>query len=297
MIQKLFYNCKEINQISIIEILKNFGFNSVKNRGEEIWFLNPFQEENTASFKVNTTYNSWFLFSDGSKGSVVDFLSRYLKTDISGVITWANEQNFFSSFQQQKIPHREISIQSNYKILMVKNEITHPALIQYLINREVYNQRKYLKEIHYEVLNNYGQKKHFFSLGFPNNSEDSYELSSSIWTGCLGKKDLTLIKNNSKTVLIFESFFDFLSKLELDEIENKIDEMSCDFLILNSVSNTNRALIILENYTEHLIFCDADSAGDIATKNILKQFVDAKDCRKIYGKYKDFNEYLVSILL
>ncbi|NRS91590.1 5S rRNA maturation endonuclease (ribonuclease M5) [Chryseobacterium sp. 16F] len=266
----------------------------MKTRGDEVWFLNPFQQERTASFKVNVTYNSWFLFSEGSKGSVVDFLIRFLKTDIAGVISWANNQHNFSSFQQQKILENEIKTEKNYKILKVEDEISHPALIEYLIKRKVYNQRKFLKEIHYEVSNNRGDAKRFFSLAFPNNSENSYELSSSIWKGCLGKKDLTLIKNNSNTVIIFESFFDFLSKLELDEISNKVDQNFYDFLILNSVSNIDRALNFLENYSEHLIFCDLDDAGNIATKKILEKFPNAKDCREIYKNYKDLNENLMS---
>lgn len=157
--------------------------------------------------------------------------------------------------------------------------------------RKVFEQSEKLKEIHYEVENDKNEIKKFYGVAFKNNSENSFEISSPYWKGCLGKKDFTLIKNNSKNVIVFEAFFDYLSFLQL----NFFDEFKSDYLILNSVTMVNKSLSILQDYKNVFLLMDNDFSGDNCTKIIMNSFPNSKDLRtQILQSSKDVNEFHVN---
>ena len=56
-------NIEQANAIAMAEILRKIGSRPVKQRGNDIWYLSPFRNEKTASFKVNIAacwYNGIF---------------------------------------------------------------------------------------------------------------------------------------------------------------------------------------------------------------------------------------------
>ena len=46
-------NCKLFNTIPLEEVLQNLGHLPTKQNEKEAWFLNPFTNENLASFKLD----------------------------------------------------------------------------------------------------------------------------------------------------------------------------------------------------------------------------------------------------
>ena len=117
--------------------------------------------------------------------------------------------------------HRSES-DKNYEILEVK-EIEHPALIQYLKSRKVYEQRYLVKEIHYRI-----NGKNCFGIGFYNNS-GGVEIRNKYFKICLGKKDVTSIKNLKnvkKEICIFEGYFDFLAYFNLPNVQSSNKSIS-----------------------------------------------------------------------
>ena len=132
-------------------------------------------------------------------------MKKYLNASVSEVLVWEENQNF-SSFQNQRIlPSNKLrNLPKNYKIIKVK-EIQHAALLEYLKSRKVESQIEFLKEIHYQM-----KDKKYFGIGFKNDS-DGFEIRNAYSKICLGKKDISTIKSNSKSLRIFEGFFDFLS--------------------------------------------------------------------------------------
>ena len=194
-------NCTQFNKISVEEILQSLGHFPTKQTEKEAWFLNPFSKENNASFKLNKRINSWYLFSEGIGGNNIDFMKKYLNASISEVLNWAENQNF-SSFHQQTKSQKLFILPKTYEILEVK-EIQHPALIQYLKSRKVEAQKHLVSEIHYQM-----NDKKYFGIGFKNDSE-GFEIRNAYSKICLGKKDFSTIKSNSKSLRIFEGFFDF----------------------------------------------------------------------------------------
>lgn len=242
-----------------------------------------FQKENNASFKINRRINSWYLFSEGIGGNNIDFMKKYLNASISEVLNWAENQNF-SSFHQQTKNQKLFNLPKTYEILEVK-EIQHPALIQYLKSRKVEAQKHLVSEIHYQM-----NDKKYFGIGFKNDS-GGYEIRNAYSKICLGKKDITSIKNNSKSVRIFEGFFDFLS---FKNIEKSLENETSDYMILNSVSMINKIKNSLENYEKIDLYFDNDEAGNRAVELIKTEKNEAEDCRVLYSDFKDLNEWLVN---
>lgn len=275
-------NCTQFNKISVEEVLQSLGHFPTKQNEKEAWFINPFSKENNASFKINKNLNYWYLFSEGIGGNNIDFMEKYLNASISEVLNWAENQNF-SSFHQQTNNQKLFNLPKTYEIIEVE-EIQHPALLQYLKSRKVENQKHLIQEIHYQI-----NEKKYFGICFKNDS-DGYEIRNAYSKICLGKKDISTIRNNSKSLRIFEGFFDFLSFKNIEKsLENKVS----DYMILNSVSMINKIKNSLENYEKIDLYFDNDEAGTRAVEMIKNDLKIAEDCRVLYSGFKDLNDWLI----
>ena len=277
-------NCKQFNTIPLEEVLQILGHLPTKQTEKEAWFLNPFANENHASFKLDKRNNIWFLHSEGIGGNNTDFMMKYLKASVKEVLEWAEKQNF-SSFHQQKDYHKKEELPTNNYTIIELKDIQHPALLEYLKFRKVENQTAFLKEIHYQM-----NDKNYFGIGFKNDS-DGYEIRNKYAKICLGKKDITTIKNDSGNVKIFEGFFDFLS---FKNIEKSLENKSSDYIILNSVSMIHNIKNSLRNYEKLELYFDNDEAGNRAVEMLKNENENVEDCRKLYSDFKDLNEWAMS---
>ena len=275
-------NCKQFNTIKLEEVLQNLGHLPTKQNEKEAWFLNPFSTENHASFKLDKRNNIWYLHSEGIGGNTTDFMQKYLNASVKEVLEWAEKQNF-SSFQQQNFQNQNLeNLHKNYEILKIKN-VQHSALLEYLNERKVANQTEFLKEIHYRM-----NDKNYFGIGFKNDS-GGYEIRNKYTKMCLGKKDSTTIKNDSKSVKIFEGFFDFLS---FKNVEEYLEKEPSDYIILNSVSMISTIKNSLKNYENIELYFDNDEAGNRAVEMLKNEMKNVEVGRILYKDFKDFNEYL-----
>ena len=84
-----------------------------------------------------------------------------------------------------------------------------------------------LKEIHYKISN-----KKYFGIGFKNDA-NGYEVRNKYSKICIGRKDITTIKNKSNNLRIFEGFIDYLS---FKQMEKTLKKALSDYVILNSVT-------------------------------------------------------------
>ncbi|WP_228373905.1 toprim domain-containing protein [Epilithonimonas tenax] len=211
-------------------------------------------------------------------------MKKYLNASVKEVLEWAESQKF-SSFQNQNFSNQEIENGSkNYEIIEVK-EIQHPALMEYLKTRKVENQLEFLQEIHYRI-----NDKNYFGIGFKNDS-GGYEIRNKYSKICLGKKDVSTIKNRSENVNIFEGFFDFLS---FKNIEKSLENESSDYVILNSVSMVSKIKNSLKNYEKIDLYFDNDEAGNRAVEMLKNEMENVEDCRELYSDFKDLNEWAMS---
>ena len=276
-------NCKQFNNISLEEVLLSLGHLPTKQNEKEAWYLNPFANESQASFKINKRINYWYLFSEGIGGTNTDFMKKYLNASVNEVLVWAEDQNF-SSFQRQNIPDQKFENPSkNYEILDVK-KIQHPALLEYLRERKVENQTQFLHEVHYRM-----KDKNYFGIGFKNDS-DGYEIRNKYSKICLGRKDISTIKNGSESVRIFEGFFDFIS---FKSVDGFLEKEPSDYIILNSVSMIHNIKKSLGHYENIELYFDNDEAGNRAVEIITSQNKNAEDCRVLYSDFKDLNDWMI----
>ena len=277
-------NCKQFNSILLDEVLLILGHHPTKQNEKEAWFLNPFGTETQASFKLDKRLNLWFLHSEGIGGNNINFMTKYLNASVKEVLEWAEKQRF-SSFQPQKDYHKKEELPSNnYTIIEVK-DIQHPALLEYLKCRKVENKIEFLKEIHYRV-----NDKNYFGIGFKNDS-GGYEIRNKYSKICLGKKDISTIKNGKESLRIFEGFFDFLS---FKNIEDNLEKEPSDYIILNSVSMIPKIKNLIQNYQKVELYFDNDNAGNRAVEMIKDEGENIEDCRILYKNHKDLNEFLMS---
>ncbi len=276
-------NCKQFNSISLEEVLLSLGHLPTKQNEKEAWYLNPFASESQASFKVNKSLNRWYLFSEGIGGTNTDFMKKYMNASVNEVLVWAESQNF-SSFQQQNISDRKVEdLPANYRIIEVK-KVQHPALLEYLNHRKVDSQIEFLKEIHYRM-----NDKNYFGIGFKNDS-GGYEIRNKYSKICLGRKDVSTIKNSSNSIRIFEGFFDFIS---FKSIEKSLGNKHSDYLILNSVSMISNIKNSLKDYENIELYFDNDDAGNRAVEMIKNENEIAEDCRFLYSDFKDLNDWVI----
>ncbi len=276
-------NCKQFNTIPLEEVLQILGHLPTKQTEKEAWFLNPFANENHASFKINKNMNYWYLYSEGIGGNNVDFMKKYLNASVKEVLEWA-EQNFFSFQYQNNSNTKQKALANNYTIIEVK-DIQHQALLEYLKSRKVENQLEFLKEIHYRM-----NDKNYFGIGFKNDS-GGYEIRNKYSKICLGKKDVSMIKNGSENLKIFEGFFDFLS---FKNIEKSLSDEKSDYIILNSVSMISKIKNLLKNYKKIELYFDNDEAGNRAVETLKKEFENVEDDRILYKDFKDLNDWAMS---
>ena len=278
-------NCRQFNTIPLEEVLQILGHPPTKQTEKEAWFLNPFANENHASFKLDKRNNIWFLHSEGIGGNNTDFMMKYLKASVKEVLEWAEKQNF-SSFQSQKDYHSKSS-SLNYHITEIK-ELQNENLKIYLQQRglspTVYS---LVKEVHFAI----GEKK-LYAIGFENLS-GGWELRNQFYKGSLLKKDISVVNLNNnleknKNVVVFEGFIDALSFVEMKPFYKG------DLLVMNSISLLNKTKDHLKNYSEIHLFLDNDKAGETCKNEILKSFPEAKDHSEIYALHKDLNDYLKS---
>ena len=277
-------NCKKAKQIDLVSYLKKQGFRTGKTDTKEVWFYSPFRSnEKTPSFKVDINKNIWYDFGEGVGGTIIDFITKYNNCSIKEALVILSEGSF--SFHQQK---KQVIIEPEPTYSFEKvTELTNQNLINYLMSRKIDLQfaKRFCFQVHYSFSNG----KENYGIGFMNNV-GGLEIRNEFFKGCLGKKEITTINNNSNVVSIFESWSDLLSYFS---IKNEIPKEN--FIILNSTSLVKKTMGLLNEYSVIKLFMDNDEAGNKATDFLIEN-ANGKiiDSSIHYKNYNDLNHYLVN---
>lgn len=288
-------NIQQAKEILIIDYLNSLGYNPQKIMGKNYWFLSPFRNEKTPSFKVDVHSNLFYDFGMGYGGTIIDFGIKYYSITVSDFLKKLDD-NF--SFRKQKLVNnnREELIKidnlndigfyqsKNLETYKTKNIGNNQAITDYIQSRKIKIQiaQKFLCEIYYQI-----SGKHYFGVGFKNGS-DGYEIRNKYFKGCIGKKDITHFITGSNSVNIFEGFFDFLSWMQL----NNYCQNNTDTIVLNSLALVEKARPLLQKYNSVNLYFDNDEAGINAGIHLKETIPKAIDHRKEYIFYKDLNEYI-----
>lgn len=277
-------NCKEANEILITDFLLSQGVEPKKISGNSYWYLSPFRDEKTPSFKVNISLNRWYDFGIGIGGKLVDLGVRMFETDVSKFLERIKDQDFSSPFSfQQPIVSDSLPI-----ILKIK-KIENKALLSYLTDRAInpiWIAQTFCEEIYFSINN-----KNYFGIGFKNDL-GGYEIRNKYFKGCIGAKGITTIKGKTtKTFVLFEGFMDFLTAYSEGGC---ITEFS--YIILNSVNQIHHAIaeLQIQNPSEVAAYFDNDEAGRKCFSTIKAVFPSIHDHSENYKSFKDVNEAAVT---
>ena len=275
-------NCGQIKEkISIRTVLESFNLFPVKQNSETAFYFAIDREEESPSLCVDFAQNKAFDFGTGKSYDVISIVQQLSKCSVSDALQYL--VRFDTSIQSTKTSILETG--KNYELLEVK-EIEHLALAEYLKSRKVFDQKHLVKEIHYQM-----KGRDYFGVGFYNNS-GGIEIRNKYSKICLGKKDVTLLKNpkNEKNeICVFEGFFDFLTYLNLPNVQFS----NSDFLILNSTAMFFKVEKQLTQYNKIVLFLDNDLNGKTLAENIIGRYENVEDCSILYEDFKDLNEWLV----
>lgn len=282
-------NIDQIKQIKLQDFLAAMGCKLVKQYGVNLMYLSPLRTEKHASFKVNTEINQWYDFGIGRGGNIIALAELlYNSSDVSYLIHQI-ERNAPSSVSGSLPTVKPITSQNSFEHLQVL-PITHPALIKYLEERciDIETARTVCKELHFDT-----RGKHYFGIGFPNIA-GGYEIRNPFFKGCIAPKDIShfYAEEPKNVCFVFEGFMDLLSFMTLRRKENDGLKRQ-DYLVLNSVSNIQKALERLSQYDSVRCFLDNDEAGRNAYLQLSKELgKPVTDASTLYNGFKDLNEYL-----
>ena len=280
---------KEIKSIPLAAFLSRLGHEPAARKGTRLWYKSPLRQEQTPSFKVETTLNCWYDFGIGKGGNIIDLAAglyqstdlRHLMRCIADSCTVPSVQTVASSF-----PLRH-SAPSMERFDVVPLE--HRALVAYLQERGIpaHIAKAKCKEAHYSV-----NGKSYFTVVFENIS-GGWALRNRYFKGCRGRKDISYLPwardGPSTECAVFEGFIDFLSALTLEIISG------ADAIILNSVVNVNKAVPYLRSYTVINCYLDNDNAGQTALAELTAIYGSIViDRSTLYSEFNDLNDFLVT---
>jgi len=176
-------NCKQANQIDLVDYLYTLGFIARKIRREDHWYLSPFRDEKEASFKINKTKNFWYDYGLGKGGNLVDFVTEFYRCNVSEAlrkISLFHPRKSVILIGERPPVHLHQNGEKNYevagetaiKIIAAKQPITDPNLCSYLVQRRIEKNiaDRYCHEINFTIA-----EKEYKAIGFKNNA-GGYEL-------------------------------------------------------------------------------------------------------------------------
>jgi len=274
---------KEAKQIDLVEYISSLGFKPAKIRGNDYWYLSPFREEKTASFKIDRKINCWYDHGMGKGGNLVDFGMIYFNCSSAEFLQRLNGKFFL---------HQPVKVVSSKEIAGPKLTVlgdfilSSPHLINYLAKRKIpYGiADKYCREVRYQM-----NDKVYYGIGFKTDS-GSFEIRNPFLKSASSPKSITSIKNGCDEVAVFEGFFDFLSYKVL---EGKNSWPKSDYIVLNSLSFFEKSRTVLENYNQVKLYLDNDKAGQNCSRLALSLSNKYKDESGLYKNHKDLNDWLV----
>lgn len=204
-------NILEAKQISIVEYLKQLGYQPTKSKCGQYWFKSPFRSERTASFKVDNNKNEWYDFGVADGGDII-LLGKYLfnTSSVSEVLSiLSNQVPCADSIRIKPSTIQPPPIEDMFRNVEVI-PLNNYALLSYVKSRlvDINLAKQYCHEIHYKL-----RQRAYFGIAFANRS-GGYEIRNSYYKGCYKNKDITMVYMCNgviqEHICIFEGFMDFL---------------------------------------------------------------------------------------
>ncbi len=277
-------NIDDIKKISLVEFLHHLGYKPTGRDCKGLWFYAPYRNERKPSFHVNPRKNVWFDFGSGAGGDIFT-----LAGELCNSTDFIRQAEYIAEKMQMPVsrPYKPEPFieQPTFEDVKV-SKLVSPALLKYLANRGIPADiaQRYCVQVDYKL-----HGKNYYAIGFEN-SAHGFELRSSFFKGSYPPKHITHIANGNARCNVFEGFIDFLSAERLGYNDG------LDTIVLNSVSNLQKAIPALGDYTVIQCYLDNDTAGRAALARLQREFGDkVMDKSALYPNHKDLNDYLMSL--
>ena len=276
-------DARQMREIPIADFLNAMGIQPQKQKGNILWYNAPYRKERTPSFKVDTNKNVWFDFGIGKGGDIFDLAGEFI-----GSGDFLLRAAFIAKSGACPLPALEQPQRSEKKEPTFEDIWTRPLLngrlLGYLEERgiDAHVAIPNCEEVRYRV-----RGKRYYAIGFRNEA-GGLELRNRFFKGCIPPKDISLKRNGSDVCSVFEGFMDYLSAMQMGIIAS-------DWLVLNSVSNVEKAVKVLQGYERIECFLDNDEAGRRTFQRLHDCFGERViDRSSLYADHKDLNEFLLS---
>ena len=274
-----------IRQIPLADFLARLGHEPVRRSGNELWYRAPYRSERTPSFRVNVAKQLWYDFGLGKGGDIFTLAGEFAQS-----VDFMEQARFIAKAANMVVDRSEKPIYQPKPAEPAFEGVEAVPLLRspltdYLAERGI----PYAVASRYCCRLNYGVRgKRYFAVGFPNVA-GGFEIRSRFFKGCVPPKDVSSVKTENTTAdvcSVFEGFMDFLSAATLG-----LETGDC--LVLNSVSNVEKAMKHLDAYGRINCFLDRDEAGR-RTLDVLGKRHSGRICDRsaLYDGCKDLNEYL-----
>lgn len=278
----------QARDLELVEYLGKLGIEPQRIRGVNYWYISPFRDEKTASFKINTRLNRWYDFGEGLGGSIIDLVMKLKRCSALEALNTLSENVLIPFVKPQRLTKNEEE-ESKISILSVVKPIGSTWLLNYLFSRSIPLEigKRFLAEITYQV-----NRHNYTALGFQNQS-GGWELRSPFFKGSSTPKDYTYFNYGHQILLVFEGFFDFLSFVQIYHTAQKV--LGFDFLILNSIVFFSKASPLMGNYEYVHLYFDNDAKGretTLAAKTLGKHYLDKSF---LYANHNDLNAMLSAL--
>lgn len=286
------------DSILISDYLRSEGYRPVRQSGNELFYRSPIREDNDPSFTVNDSRGLWFDHGSGQGGSIIDLVMELKRTNLKDAILHLNEYAQTTPFQidtPDYSPIQKNTAQKKHEIASIKPLGNNFALTSYLQDRGIYNEAVKsgaIKEVYYDYINDTGNKKRYFGVGWENSS-GGFDVRSKYGKVCIGQKDLLTVGNGSR-INVFEGAMDFLSALKEKEVS-----LHDTNIILNSTSLIKKGIdkvqsVYSKERSDINLYFDNDKSGNKATLNFQMAFPLSKDKRNLFSGFSDYNEKIIS---
>ena len=277
-------NIDDIRKISLVEFLNQLGYQPTGRDSKGLWFYAPYRSERKPSFHVNPNRQVWFDFGTGAGGDIFS-----LAGEMSGETDFLRQADYIAEKMRLPVakpykptPFVEEPTFENVEVSRLESHV----LLRYLADRGIPKEiaQRYCVQVDYEL-----HGKRYYAVGFRNNA-NGYELRNPFFKGSYPPKHITIIANGNARCNVFEGFIDFLSAECLGYNDG------FDTVVLNSVSNLQKAIPALGDYTVIKCYLYNDTAGRAALARLQREFGNkVTDKSALYPNHKDLNDYLMSL--
>ena len=276
-------DARQMREIPIADFLNAMGIHPTKQKGNALWYSAPYRMERRPSFKVDINRNVWFDFGIGKVGDIFDLAGEFIGSKDFLLRAAFIARNGAYPLPIIEHPQRNEEKEPVFNDIWVR-PLQDTRLLGYLEERGI-NAHVAIpncEEVRYRV-----RGKRYYAIGFRNDA-GGLELRNRIFKGCIPPKDISLKRNGSDVCAVFEGFMDCLSAMQIGIIAS-------DWLVLNSVSNVEKALKELGIYRRIECYLDNDDAGRRTLEKLRADFGEKViDRSSLYADHKDLNEFLLS---